>query len=203
MNDSATKTEYTPEDLLAMPDGESYELVDGRLVERHMGLEAGFVVIEIARRLGNHCHEHQTGWVLPGGDAGYLCFPERPRLVRKPDVSFVRRGRFPGEVLPRGYAELAPDLAVEVISPNDLYEEIDQKIEEYLRAGVRLVWVVSPLNHTIRVYRVDGSSASLRDADELDGEDVLPGFRCPVRELFPPPPAVAPGDNGGPVPTPA
>jgi Uma2 family endonuclease len=168
-----------------------------------MGLEAGFVVIEIARRLGNHCHEHRTGWVLPGGDAGYLCFPDRPRLVRKPDVSFVRRGRFPGEVLPRGYAELAPDLSVEVISPNDLYEEVDQKIEEYLRAGVRLVWVISPQNHTVRVCRVDGSSASLRDADELDGEDVLPGFRCPVRELFPPPPAAAPGDNGGPAPPPA
>jgi Uma2 family endonuclease len=203
MNDSATKPEYTPEDLLTMPDGDSYELVDGRLVERHMGINASVVMREITRRLGNYCHEHRVGWVVAGGDAGYQGFPGSPRTVRKPDVSFVRFGRFPGEELPRGYASLAPDLAVEVISPNDLYEEVDQKIEEYLRAGVRLVWVISPLNHTVRVYRLDGSSASLRDADELDGEDVLPGFRCPVRELFPPPPAAATGDNGGPAPTPA
>jgi Uma2 family endonuclease len=198
MNDTAMQTEYTPEDLLTMPDGDSYELVDGRLVERHMGIKAGYVSGEVLRRLANHCHERRLGWVLPGGDAGFQCFPGRPRLVRKPDVSFVRRGRFPGEELPPGHASLAPDLAVEVASPNDLYDELDQKVEEYLRAGVRLVWVISPPSRTVRVYRVDGSGTSLREGDELDGEDVLPGFRCPVRELFPPPAEGAANGSGGP-----
>ena len=103
--------------------------------------------------------------------------------------AFIRRGRLPGEEPPTGHVHLAPDLAVELTSPNDQYDVVEVKVERYLRAGVRLVWVVSPQNHTVRVHRLNGSSASLRENDELDGEDVLPGFRCPVRDLFPRPPA--------------
>ncbi|HEY7313110.1 MAG TPA: Uma2 family endonuclease [Gemmataceae bacterium] len=196
MNVNVMQREYTPEDLLTMPGGENFELVNGRLVERHMGILAGWVAGELIRVLGNHCRAHRLGWVLPGGDAAYQGFPDSPRTVRKPDVSFVRHGRFNDEQLPGGYARLAPDLVVEVVSPNDTYEEVDEKIEEYLRAGVRLVWVISPKNHTVRVYRVNGSSHSLRENDQLDGEDVVPGFRCPVRDLFPPPPA-ATGNGSG------
>ncbi len=120
-----------------------------------------------------------------------------PKTVRKPDASFVRFGRFPGEALPSGFARLAPDLAAEVVSRNDLYEEVDQKIVEYIRGGVRLVWVISPRNHTVRVHRLNGPSAYLCENDELDGEDVLPGFRCPVRELFPQPRSIS-ADDGAP-----
>lgn len=187
--------EYTPEDLLTMPDGDNFELVNGRLVELHMGLLAGWVAGELIRVLGNHCHQHRSGWILPGGDAAYQGFPGSPRTVRKPDVSFVRHGRFEEDQLPGGYARIAPDLAAEVISPNDKYEEVDEKIEEYLRAGVRLVWIISPHNHTVRVHRLNGSSTSLRDNDELDGEDVVPGFRYPVRDLFPQPQTTT-GGNG-------
>ncbi len=194
MNDIATKTDYTPEDLLTMPDGYRYELVDGTLVERHMGWLAGVIGTELLLRIGNFNHQHQLGWVNQGGDGSYQPIPGKG-VVRKPDVSFVRFGRFPGEKPPTGHAHLAPDLAVEVASPNDLYEEVDRKIEEYIGAGVRLVWVVSPQNHTIRVYRLNGSSASLRENDELDGEDVLPGFRCPVRELFPQPRTISADDR--------
>jgi Uma2 family endonuclease len=116
--------------------------------------------------------------------------------VRKPDVSFVRYGRFPDEQLPAGFARLAPDLTGEVVSPGDTYEEVDGKVEEYLRAGVRLVWVISPTNRTVRVYRLDGSSSSVRADGELDGEDVLPGFRCRVADLFPQPPAAPAAGNG-------
>ncbi|MGH7173235.1 MAG: Uma2 family endonuclease [Gemmataceae bacterium] len=196
MNVELMQREYTPDDLLAMPDGENFELVNGRLVERHLGILACWVASELSRFLGNHCREHQLGWVLSsGGDAGYQGFPDSPRTVRKPDVSFVRHGRFSGEQLPGGYARLAPDLAVEVISPNDKYEEVIEKIEEYLRADVRLVWVISPRNHIVHIYRVNGSIHVLRENDELDGEDVVPGFRCPVRDLFPQPPAATQGGN--------
>jgi Uma2 family endonuclease len=184
MNDIAVKSEYTPEDLLTMPDGYRYELVDGTLVERHRGWLAGVIGTELLFRICNFNHQHKLGWVNQGGDGSYQPFPGK-RLVRKPDVSFVRFGRFPGERPPSGHALLAPDLAVEVVSPNDLYEEVDRKIEEYVRAGVRLIWVISPQTHTVRVYRLNGSSTSLREDGELDGEDVLPGFRCPVGELFP------------------
>ena len=188
MNDVATKTEYTPDDLLTMPDGYRYELVDGTLVERHMGWLAGVVGTKLLLRIGNFNDQHNLGWVNQGGDGSYLPFPGS-RSVRKPDVSFVRFGRFPNEQPPSGHALLAPDLAVEIVSPNDLYEEVDRKIEEYISAGVRLVWIISPQNHTARVYRLNGSSISLREDDELDGEDVLPGFRCRVGDIFPPAPA--------------
>jgi Uma2 family endonuclease len=195
MNVDLMQREYTPEDLLTMPGGENFELIDGRLVERHMSFLSGWVAGELIRVLGNHCHQRRLGWVIPGGDGGYQGFPDSPRTVRKPDVSFVRHGRFEDDQLPEGYARIAPDLIAEVISPNDKYEEVDEKIEEYLRAGVRLVWIISPRNHTIRVYRVNGSSHGLRENDELDGEDVVPGFRCPVRDLFPQP-RTATDDNG-------
>jgi Uma2 family endonuclease len=195
MNVIPSKTEYSPEDLLAMPDGDRYELVNGVLVERHMGWLAGWIGNELARHLGNHCQAHSLGWATQGGGGGYEGFPGSTRTVRKPDVSFVRHGRFPKDFPPQGHARLAPDLAAEVISPNDLYEDVDQKVEEYIRAGVRLVWVLSPSNHTIRVYRLNGSSQSLREGDELDGEDVLPGFRCPVHDLFPHPPDSAEQDD--------
>jgi Uma2 family endonuclease len=190
MNDMAVKSDYTPEDLLTMPDGYRYELVDGILVERHMGWKAGVIASELLLRIGAFNLQHRQGWVNQGGDGSYQLFPGK-RLVRKPDVSFVRFGRFPGGILPTGHALLAPDLAVEVVSPNDLFEEVAVKVEEYRRAGVRLIWVVSPQTHLVWVYRLDGSSAVVREDGDLDGEDVLPGFRCPVVELFPPDP-----DNG-------
>jgi Uma2 family endonuclease len=177
--------EYTADDLLKMPDGSDYELVDGHLVERPMGFQAGLVTAEVIRRISNHCHDQRLGYVTPGGDGGYQCFPDRPRLVRKPDVAFVRLGRFPNDQLPMGYATLAPDLAVEVVSPNDLYEELEKKVVEYFRAGVRLVWVVSPESRTVLVQRPDGPSRRLFETDELLGEEVLPGFRCLVSEFFP------------------
>lgn len=196
MNVDLMQREYTPEDLLAMPDGKNFELVDGRLVERHrtsrsvavedhMGFLADRIAGRLFQRLANYCDEHPLGWALLPNSGGFQGFPGSTRRIRKPDVAFVRYGRFPDEQLPLGNAQLAPDLAAEVISPNDEYEEVIEKIEEYLRAGVRLVWVISPRNHIVHVYRANGSLSVLRENDELDGQDVVPGFRCPVRDLFP------------------
>jgi Uma2 family endonuclease len=206
MNLDLMQREYTPEELLAMPGGKHFELVDGRLVERHrttrpektedhMGFLSDLIAGRLFQRLANFCDAHPLGWVLLPSSGGFQGFPDSPRLVRKPDVAFVSFGRFPDEQLPLGYARLAPDLAVEVVSPNDLYEEVDEKVEEYLRAGVRLVWIISPHNHTVRLYRLSGGSQSLRVNDELDGEDVVPGFRCPVRDLFPQPAARGAGNG--------
>jgi Uma2 family endonuclease len=180
----ATKTQYTPEDLLAMPDGKNYELVGGQLVERKMGIESSWVAGRLLTRLGRFCEEHEVGWALPA-DNGYQCFPHDPGLVRRPDVSFVRYGRFPGGVLPKGWAKIPPDLAVEVISPNDTAYELDEKLEDYEKVGVPLVWVINPNSRAVRVHRGDGSVSYLHEDDELSGEDVIPGFRCPVREILP------------------
>src|SRR3954470_22084457 len=119
-----TRTFYTPEDLLGLPDSKNYELVDGKLVERNMGFESGWVASGLLAPLARFCKEHHLGWAL-SSDGGYQCFPHRPSLVRRPDVSFVKFGRFPKGVLPRGWAKIPPDLVVEVVSPNDTVYDLE------------------------------------------------------------------------------
>ena len=179
---AATKR-YTPEDLLAMPDAVNYELVHGELVERNMGWQSSRIGVRLAQLLLNHCDAHGLGWVA-GADASYQCYPDDPGKVRRPDVSFIRLERMPATQEPEGHCRIAPDLAVEVISPNDLYYEVEDKVAEYLAAGVRLVWVVSPPTRTVRVHRADGTVGYLQEADELSGEDVVSGFRCRVGGIF-------------------
>ena len=94
----------------------------------------------------------------------------------------------PGTALHEGYVRFPPDLAVEVVSSNDLANGIQEKVEDYLGAGVRLVWVIYPETGVAQVLRADGTTARLTRDDSLDGEDVLPGFRCRLGDLFPPPP---------------
>ena len=176
-------TALAPDDLLKMSDGERFELVDGRLVERDLGSRSSHVGGFAFRRIANYCEEHGLGWAYPAG-CGYQCFPQDPGRVRRPDALFIRLGRLPGEVTPEGFLRIAPDLAVEVLSPNDLDYETDRKVEDFLSAGTQLVWVVNPETRTVLIYRADGSIQGLREADELAGEQILPGFRCRVGDLF-------------------
>jgi len=196
MATTVTRPPVSPEDLLAMPDGERYEVVDGQLVERPMGADSSRIGGRLYRRLDAFCEEHRLGRAWPA-DCGYQCFPDAPGLVRRPDVSFIRLGRLPGERVPAGPIRIAPDLAAEVLSPDDLDYETDQKIEQYLAAGVPLVWVLNPESRTILIYRADGTIHGLRVQDELSGEDVIPGFRCRVGELFADPLAPRPAEGGG------
>src|SRR4051812_38835109 len=185
MNAVAAKTNYTPEDLLAMPDEKNYELVDGHLVERNMSALSSWVAGRLYRHLDTHVDEQQLGWAFPEG-TGYQCFPAAPDKVRKPDVSFIRSDRFPADAWTEGYLSIPPDLAVEVISPNDLAWEVDQKVAEYFGVGVPLVWVVHPEARAVRVHRVAGPVSWLREQDQLEGENILPGFHCRVSAIFPP-----------------
>jgi Uma2 family endonuclease len=173
----------TPEQLAAMPNDKDFELVDGQLVERNMGNKSAWVALELAHYLRVFARQQKLGWVI-GAEGGYRLDPRRPNHVRKPDVSFVQFGRLPNEQPASAYDNLAPDLAVEVISPNDTVLELEEKIEEYLTAGVRLVWVINPDLRTLAVHRPDRSGEILRNGDEIDGEDVLPGFRCRLSEIF-------------------
>lgn len=181
---TAQRATYAPEDLLAMPESKGYELVRGSLVELNVGALSSWIGANLARLLGNFVATQQLGWVW-GAETGYQCFPDDPNRVRKPDASFIHKGRLPGGRIPEGFIRIVPDLAVEVISPNDSAYEVDTKIVEYLHAGVRLVWIVNPETRTIRIHRADGTIGWLTESDELSGEDVLPGFRCRVVELFP------------------
>jgi Uma2 family endonuclease len=180
------RREVTPEELLAMPDGGHYELIDGELRERNVGALSNLVTIRVSTMLENHCRPHDLGWLF-SSEQGYQCFPEKPRRVRRADVSFIRRERYSLEEIESiGFMTIAPDLAVEVVSRNDLAsEDVEEKVDEYILAGVRLVWVVYPVTRTVYVIRGDGTGYRLRSGDELTGEDVIPGFRCRVADLFP------------------
>jgi Uma2 family endonuclease len=187
MNPVATKRLYTPGDLLTMPDGDRYELVDGTLVERNMSAWSSYVAGLIQTLLQSFCQANQPGWVFPEGTS-YQCFPDHPQQVRKADVSFFRLSRLtPEQAMAEGHLTLAPDLVVEVLSPNDLAYDVDDKVEEWLQGGVPLIWVVNPISRTVRVYRADGSGTFLRENEEITGAEILPGFRCEIRRFFQPP----------------
>ncbi len=175
---------YSPEDLLTMPDGERFELVNGQLVEKSMSGLSSWVGGETLRRVGNFVLEHQLGWVF-GSDCGFQCFADAPKKVRKPDVAFVAKSKLPHGPSD-GHMRVPPDLAVEVVSPTDWWSELDAKVEEYLAAGVRSVWVVSPRTRIVHVYRAGNQVLRLREQDELTEPDILPGFHCRVGDLLPP-----------------
>ena len=177
--------EMTPEELLRLPDGKHYELVDGKLVERNMSCLSGIVAVYVSQVLSAYCREKGLGWVLDS-EVGYRCFSWKPKQVRRADVSFIRVDRYSlAQVSQEGCVSIPPDLAVEVISPGDLVSELNQKLEEYLRAGVKLVWVVDPQQRIIWVHHPDGMSQRLHETDEISGEEVIPGFRCSVGTFFP------------------
>ena len=167
-----------------MPDANGIELVDGELVEKPVSVLSAFVEGKMYLKLGNFCEAHKTGIVLTSTN-GIQCFPWDARKVRKPDVSFFKRERFTPEHFLEGFLSIAPDLAVEVISSHDEFAEMTEKIEDYLAAGIPLVWIIDPENEIAYIHRIDGSITKLRKNDELDGENIIPGFRCKLAELFP------------------
>jgi Uma2 family endonuclease len=138
----------------------------------------------INQRIGLFADSHQCGLVW-GPGCGYQIFADDPNKVRYPDGSFIRRGRLPNDHLPKGHIRLPADLMIEVVSPHDLAWEVEHKVEEFLRAGVRLLWVLYPATRTILIYRSGSEVTRLSDTDELSGEDIWPGFTCRVSKLFP------------------
>jgi len=174
----------SPEEFLKLPERELYELVDGELVETLMSMEAAWVASQINRRLTAFVDEHQLGAVFTS-DATYQCFPDSPGTVRRPDVSFIARGRLSEDQFSEGHCLIPPDLAVEVISPNDLLYALEQKVEDYRSAGVKLIWVASPKSRSITAYRPKKKPTHFEAGDVLNGENVVPGFEVAVSELFP------------------
>ncbi len=182
MNQLLAPRQYTPDDLLLIPEGYRFELIDGLLVERYMGAESSLIGGKLFRLVGNHVAPQKLGHMFTA-ECGYQIFPD-PNRVRYADGSFIARGRLPNEKPPRGHVRIPPDMAFEVVSPNDLAEGVEAKIEEYLQAGVRLLWVVYPVSQTVYIYRAGGGISRLTKSQELTGEDVIPGFVCRVEDLF-------------------
>ena len=174
----------TAADLLALPDDDyRYELVRGKLLRRPLpGLRHGRTVARVVSELGRFVDERQLGAVL--AKSGYH-LEWGPDTVRAPDVSFISAERLPPDEFPHGYPTLAPDLAVEVLSPSERPGMRREKMRDYFAAGTRLVWEVDPAQRTITVYRSAQDGTTLAATDELTGAEVLPGFACRVGELIP------------------
>lgn len=159
------------------------ELVDGQIVEKPVSRESSKVEATIVRLLGNEAAK--TGLVeVYGSSMGFRCYPDDPQKFRKPDVSVVRSERLAGSSPQDGFITIPADLAVEVVSPNDLAIDLADKVQEYLENGFPLVWVVYPNTRTVFVHRADGSVALLHENEEITAESALPTFRCRVADFF-------------------
>ncbi len=179
-----TKTTVTAEDFYNLPDhGGHNELVKGEIVPMSpAGTQHGKIAMRIGAFMWRYVEEHDLGEVY-AAETGFT-IEEDPDTVRAPDAAFVARDRIPPEGEPAGFWKIAPDLVVEVVSPFDQIGDVQAKITEYLRAGVRLVWLVEPQTRTVTVYKsLDDARILLRE-DTLDGGDVLPGFALPLANLF-------------------
>jgi Uma2 family endonuclease len=176
-----TTRTWTDEELMRLPDdGRKYELVDGELVVSPAGGRHGRTIVRLTVQLGAFVTDHRlgevfdssTGYRLPGGN------------LRVPDVSFVSSSRLAEGGVPKGFLYVAPDLAVEVLSPDDRPRPIMDKVGEYLAAGVRLVWVIDPERVNAVAYRSLTDVQDIPAGGSLDGDDVVPGFSCPLSALF-------------------
>jgi Uma2 family endonuclease len=160
-----------------------YDLIRGELIEMSpAGGRHGRVAIRIGRFLDEFVDRNSLGACF-GAETGFV-LAEGPDTVLGPDAAFVRAASMPPEDEQDGYLRLAPDLAVEVISPSDRAGQVSENVAEYLEAGVRLLWVIEPRQRTVTVYTPNQNARVLREGDILDGGDVLPGFSVAVAELF-------------------
>lgn len=181
----------TAEELLAtsLPDMRT-ELVRGRLsVREPAGWRHGDIVARVAVAISSHLAAERRNLQLAesrgrvvAGDTGFT-LQRNPDTVRAPDVAYIRKERLPTKNLD-GFAEFAPDLAVEVRSPSDRAGTISARVADLLDAGTLLVWLVDPVRSVANVYRADGSESLLECTDSLSGEGVLPGLVIPLADLF-------------------
>jgi len=182
MQTETGKKVWTEKELMALPDdGNKYELVNGDLVMTPTGIEHEDIGARLTSALTRFVIEHKVG-VVCGSSAGYWM---KGGNLRSPDVSFIAKERLAGlKRPPKTFFGGAPDLAVEILSPEDTVERLHEKIVEYFENGTQLVWVVNPEEQTVLVYHTPQPDKLLRTGDELDGENVIPGFSMPVGELF-------------------
>lgn len=157
-----------------------YEIVNGQPEVKEMaGAKHGGTIMRLGAKLVNYTEE---------SDQGSVYSPDTTFVIgqneRLPDLAFVSSARIPEDGEPEGIWRIAPDLAIEVISPNDVLEKVTAKIEDYFAAGVRQVWLVSLRSHTVSIYDSPTKVTILTEHEDLASEAILPGFRCRIADIF-------------------
>jgi Uma2 family endonuclease len=180
---TAATTPITVESFVRdYPDQKYLELVRGEIVEhRPPGFLQGMLAANLGACLWNWCQANNGGY--PGVESGFV-LERNPDTVRGPDVFYVRRERVTALKQMRAFADFAPDLAVEIVSPGDAGEAIVDKVEQYLSAGTAQVWVVYPDRKSVHVHTPGGTTQRLSNADTLTGGELLPGFSVSLTDLF-------------------
>ncbi|OQY34476.1 MAG: hypothetical protein B6243_05495 [Anaerolineaceae bacterium 4572_5.2] len=178
----ANDARITGEELFAMGDIGRTELVRGEIIYMSpTGYLHGFIEVRIAKLLSLFVDERKPGRVL-GGEVG-IYIARNPDTVRGADVAFISNERL-AQAKSQSFLDVAPELIVEVMSPDDRWVDIHDKLAEYLAIGVQMVWVANPLRQQVHVYHSLTDIKILSAGDELTGEDALPGFSAPVSALF-------------------
>lgn len=174
----------TADDLLALPqDGFRYELIEGLLHKMEpAGFFHGATGIYLTGPLSVYVDDHDLGLVVMA-ETGFKVQID-PDTVLAPDIAFVAKANLPSPLPRHGFFAGAPDLAVEIVSPSETMDDVDEKVGKYLDAGTKLVWIIRPIRRRIEVHRANGESLFLTEKDVLDGEDVVPGFTLPVSRIF-------------------
>jgi Uma2 family endonuclease len=174
----------TADQLWRMPeDGQRHELIRGELrTMAPAGSEHGMIGGNLLGPLIHHVKSNRLGIVMLA-ETGFI-IARNPDTVRAPDIAYIAQSRIPANGVTDRFFPGAPDLAVEVISPSDTVNELEEKVQHWLDAGTRLVWVVSPKQRTVTVHRPGQQPIILRHTDTLDGQDVVPGFTLLVSEVF-------------------
>ncbi|HEY2586973.1 MAG TPA: Uma2 family endonuclease [Tepidisphaeraceae bacterium] len=177
--------QLTPKDVerASVRDGKLYELIGGELKEKRVGFWELFTAQRIIERLNQQFYPHEGA---AAGEVMVYCF-KRANHGRKPDVVYVRNKQYAEGRIAEGDIYVVPHLVVEVLSPNNTGLEVDDKLEEYLEAGIPLVWIVNRDRRTIRVYRSDGTTHLFKGQDVIENEPLLPGFRLVAADVFPAP----------------
>ena len=182
MTTVTTHAHHTPDELLHL-DG-LFELVGGELVEKQLSFLAGKAAIRIILSLETWLQRNPVGDLV--SEVTFRCFPDDPDLIRRPDVAFVAADRA-ATIPPEGHVRIAPDLAIEVISPTNTINVFEEKLSDYRSADVKLVWEVNPTLRYVRIHRPNRTTLLLEEDEILSGEGVLPGFSVKVAELLPAP----------------
>jgi len=175
--------EVTEDHLQRLLDETGGEYINGEEVEKPMGAESEYIGSRLLTFLFSFVDDHNLGRVF-GSQTGYRCFPNERKRIRKPDVSFIAATRPESAELPQGDWTIAPDLAIEIISPHDKYIEVEEKVVDYRLAGVKLIWIVNPATKSVVIRRLDRTCAEIDGDATLEGEAVVPGFTLALSRLF-------------------
>lgn len=179
MRPAAATEIITDEDLMRLPkDGRKWELVDGRLKEVPTSFKHDQIVIRLGFLMFPYAED------IGGLTASQAGFRMVNRNLRRPDFGFTRYDRFPNGEVPDGFVEFAPDLAVEIISPSEEPADMARKVEEYFASGAQQVWHMFPETQTIIIFRSPLEATTYQPDDEIDLNDLLPGFHRLVADLF-------------------